>query len=215
MVRLEKQFFDTPTLQLAQALLGKTFVRILPRNTILKGRIVETEAYLGENDEASHAHRGKTERNRPMFEAPGTLYVYFTYGCHHLVNIVSEPEHTAGAVLLRAMEPVEGTAFMERQRGKVEATNLMSGPAKSPRRSTSPAATAGETCSEPNSFLKMLHQSPKPILAPAPASVFPKGRSCNGESLSSVPPIFQKAALLEEKGKCPVPVAKLQKKVLF
>ncbi|MDP8305074.1 MAG: DNA-3-methyladenine glycosylase [Candidatus Chlorobium antarcticum] len=130
MVRLEKQFFDTPTLQLAQALLGKTFVRILPRNTILKGRIVETEAYLGENDEASHAHRGETERNRPMFEAPGTLYVYFTYGCHHLVNIVSEPEHTAGAVLLRAMEPVEGTAFMERQRGKVEATNLMSGPAK-------------------------------------------------------------------------------------
>ncbi|MDT9545966.1 MAG: DNA-3-methyladenine glycosylase [Chlorobium sp.] len=130
MERLEKQFFDIPTLQLATALLGKTFVRILPGNRVLKGRIVETEAYLGEGDEASHAWRGKTDRNRPMFEAPGTLYVYFTYGCHHLVNIVSEPRETAGAVLLRAMEPLEGIWFMEQQRRSASASNLMSGPAK-------------------------------------------------------------------------------------
>jgi len=128
--RLEKQFFDIPTLQLATALLGKTFVRILPGNRVLKGRIVETEAYLGEGDEASHAWRGKTDRNAPMFEAPGTLYVYFVYGCHHLVNIVSEPRETAGAVLLRAMEPLEGQGFMERQRGTASASDLMSGPAK-------------------------------------------------------------------------------------
>ncbi|KAA6232017.1 DNA-3-methyladenine glycosylase [Chlorobium phaeovibrioides] len=130
MERLEKQFFIIPTLQLATALLGKTFVRILPGNRVLKGRIVETEAYLGEGDEASHAWRGKTDRNGPMFEAPGTLYVYFVYGCHHLVNIVSEPRETAGAVLLRAMEPLEGQGFMERQRGTASASDLMSGPAK-------------------------------------------------------------------------------------
>ncbi len=65
-----------------------------------------------------------------MFEAPGTLYVYFVYGCHHLVNIVSEPRETAGAVLLRAMEPLEGQGFMERQRGTASASDLMSGPAK-------------------------------------------------------------------------------------
>jgi DNA-3-methyladenine glycosylase len=130
MQRLGKQFFEIPTLELAEKLLGKIFVRTLPGNIVLKGRIVETEAYLGINDEACHAWRGKTARNQVMFQAPGTLYVYFTYGCHNLLNIVSEPEHHAGAVLLRAMEPVEGEHFMQEQRGSTVATALMSGPGK-------------------------------------------------------------------------------------
>jgi DNA-3-methyladenine glycosylase len=128
--RLGKQFYETATLELAEKLLGKIFVRTLPGNIRLKGRIVETEAYLGENDEACHAWRGRTARNQIMFRAPGTLYVYFTYGCHYLINIVSEPLNSAGAVLIRAMEPVEGVPFMEEQRGTAIFTNLMNGPGK-------------------------------------------------------------------------------------
>ncbi|MBV5302801.1 MAG: DNA-3-methyladenine glycosylase [Chlorobium sp.] len=130
MSKLEKQFFEIPTLELAETLLGKIFVRILPGNIQLKGRIVETEAYLGEDDEACHAWRGKTKRNQIMYHAPGTLYVYFTYGNHYMLNIVSEPENRAGAVLIRAMEPVEGIRFMEEQRDTRILANLMSGPGK-------------------------------------------------------------------------------------
>ena len=130
MERVDKQFYETPTLELAEKLLGKIFVRILPENIRLKGRIVETEAYLGHNDEACHAWRGKTARNQIMFRAPGTMYVYFNYGVHYLLNIVSEPENHAGAVLVRAMEPVEGTAFMQEQRKTGIFTNIMSGPGK-------------------------------------------------------------------------------------
>ncbi|NHQ59987.1 DNA-3-methyladenine glycosylase [Chlorobium sp. BLA1] len=130
MERLEKQFYEIPTLELAEKLLGKIFVRTLPGNLQLKARIVETEAYLGVDDEACHAWRGRTERNSTMFHRPGTIYVYFTYGCHHLINIVSEPENRAGAVLLRAMEPVEGISFMQMQRGKAVERELMSGPGK-------------------------------------------------------------------------------------
>jgi len=130
MSRLEKQFFEIPTLELAETLLGKIFVHMLPGNIQLKGRIVETEAYLGENDNACHAWRGKTKRNQIMYHTPGTLYVYFTYGNHYMLNIVSEPENRAGAVLIRAMEPVEGIRFMEEQRGTRILANLMSGPGK-------------------------------------------------------------------------------------
>ncbi len=130
MNRLEKQFYQQPTIELAEQLLGKIFVRTLPGNIRLKARIVETEAYLGQQDQASHAWRGRTQRNQIMFQAPGTLYIYFTYGCHYLLNIVSEPENSPGAVLIRAMEPVEGVPFMEEQRGTAMLTNLMSGPGK-------------------------------------------------------------------------------------
>ena len=130
MERLEKQFYTAPTLELAEKLLGKFFVRMLPGNIRLKGKIVETEAYLGQHDEACHAWRGRTARNQMMFRAPGTIYVYFTYGSHYMLNIVSEPEERAGAVLIRAMEPVEGVQFMQKQRGTEMLTNLMSGPGK-------------------------------------------------------------------------------------
>jgi DNA-3-methyladenine glycosylase len=130
MERLEKQFYEQPTIALAEQLLGKIFVRMLPGNIRLKGRIVETEAYLGHMDEACHAWRGKTARNQTMFLAPGTLYVYFNYGCHYLLNIVSEPVNSAGAVLIRAMEPLEGIPFMEEQRKTPIFTNLMNGPGK-------------------------------------------------------------------------------------
>ena len=131
MERLDPGFFGVPTLVLAERLLGKVFVRSMgPEGPLLKGRIVETEAYLGEEDEASHAWRGQTPRNRAMFGPPGTLYIYFTYGCHHMANIVSEPEGVPGAVLLRALEPLEGIGQMRLNRGTEELLALTSGPGK-------------------------------------------------------------------------------------
>lgn len=130
MTRLEKPFFNRPTLDLAGTLLGKIFVRRMDSGLELRGRIVETEAYIGYGDEACHAWRGRTERNSMMFAEPGRLYIYFTYGNHYMLNIVSEPESVAGAVLIRAMEPVSGEPFMQEQRKTAIATNLMSGPGK-------------------------------------------------------------------------------------
>ncbi|MBN1278801.1 MAG: DNA-3-methyladenine glycosylase [Chlorobium sp.] len=130
MTRLEKSFFEHPTLDLAGMLLGKIFVRRMQNGIELRGKIVETEAYLGYGDEACHAWRRKTERNSIMFAEPGHLYVYFTYGNHHMLNIVSEPENIAGAVLIRAMEPLAGESFMREQRKTDLFVNLMSGPGK-------------------------------------------------------------------------------------
>jgi DNA-3-methyladenine glycosylase len=130
MKRLGSDFYEVPTLLLAERLLGKIFVHCEGPGRMMKGRIVETEAYLGEHDLASHACRGKTPRNEAMFGPPGTLYIYFTYGCHYMANIVSEPVGSAGAVLLRAMEPVEGIDLMREKRQTQPLTSLMSGPGK-------------------------------------------------------------------------------------
>ena len=130
MKRLDAEFYQTPTLLLAERLLGKIFAHRDPSGRMTRGRIVETEAYLGLGDEACHAWRGMTERNRVMFGPPGHLYIYFSYGCHYLANIVSEPEGVAGAVLLRAMEPVEGVEWMRERRKAADERALMSGPGK-------------------------------------------------------------------------------------
>ncbi|MBN1927935.1 MAG: DNA-3-methyladenine glycosylase [Chlorobiaceae bacterium] len=130
MKRLGAEFYEAPTLALAERLLGKIFVRREESGVVSKARIVETEAYLGEGDEACHAWRGMTGRNRAMFGPPGHLYIYFTYGCHFMMNIVSEPEGRAGAVLLRAMEPLEGIGRMRERRQMADALALMSGPGK-------------------------------------------------------------------------------------
>jgi len=130
MARVHDDFFRKPALELAEALLGRVFVHDTPAGRLYRARIVETEAYLAAGDAACHAHRGMTERNRVMYASPGTLYVYFSYGCHHLMNIVTEPEGVAGAVLLRAMEPLEGMEYMMRNRNTTSRVNLMNGPGK-------------------------------------------------------------------------------------
>lgn len=132
--KLPRAFYLRPTLKVAKELIGKLLMRQIGDHR-LAGRIVEVEAYLGEKDPASHAFRGKTKRNEVMFQNGGHLYVYFTYGMHFCSNVVTEEEGIGHAVLLRAVEPLEGLAIMARNRGlpfvtEREKQNLCSGPAK-------------------------------------------------------------------------------------
>lgn len=122
------QWFQQPTVQVAQCLLGTLLVHRY-NNTILVARIVETEAYLS-HDPASHSWRGKTHRNRAMFAIGGCLYVYRIYGVHRCINIVTEAEDVGAAVLIRAAEPVLGIDTMRALRGnKIPEVRLLSGPA--------------------------------------------------------------------------------------
>ncbi|BCW99504.1 MAG: hypothetical protein KatS3mg024_2331 [Armatimonadota bacterium] len=115
-------------LQAAQALLGAVLVRDL-EGRLLAGRIVETEAYL-QDDPASHSFRGRTARNAAMFGPAGRAYVYFTYGNHFCLNIVTGPEGRGEAVLVRALEPLTGLDVMSRLRGRSAPRELLSGPGK-------------------------------------------------------------------------------------
>ena len=136
MSKLPPSFYEQPTFSVATALLGKILVRrlVLPERTVvLKGRIVETEAYLAHpryGDESCHAYRGKTERNAAMFGDAGTVYVYFTYGNHFMLNIVTEPKGEAAAVLIRALEPLTELDFIQSRRNKASITELTNGPGK-------------------------------------------------------------------------------------
>ena len=103
--KLDATFFERPAPEVARDLLGKLLVRKIGRRFLI-GKIVETEAYLGAGDAASHAHRGMTERNKPMFGPAGHTYVYFTYGMHWLLNFVTEKEGKPSGVLIRALEPL-------------------------------------------------------------------------------------------------------------
>jgi len=102
---LPRAFYARPTATVARALVGKVLVRRLKGRT-LRARIVEVEAYLGERDAASHARHGPTPRAALMFGPPGYLYVYLIYGVHHCMNFVTETDGVAGAVLIRAAEPL-------------------------------------------------------------------------------------------------------------
>lgn len=107
MRKLPREFYDRDTILVAKELLGKHFIHVSDGVERI-GKIVETEAYLGPHDLAAHSARGLTARNRVMFGPPGYAYVYFIYGMYFCMNVVTEREGHASAVLLRALEPVQG-----------------------------------------------------------------------------------------------------------
>ncbi len=111
-------------------LLGKTLV-VRDGEVVVGGRIVEVEAYLGAEDPGSHAAtKGITSRNATMYGPPGSVYVYLSYGIHHMLNVVCMPDGVAGAVLIRAIEPMFGAEVMAQRRGTVEPLLLASGPGR-------------------------------------------------------------------------------------
>src|ERR1700675_1419480 len=113
---LSSAFFNRDPRRVARSLLGKVLIRKTPRG-ILAGRIVETEAYLGEGDAAAHTASGKTSRNSVLFGPPGHAYVYFSSGNLYCLNVSCLPDGVPGGVLFRALEPLAGIEYMAEARG--------------------------------------------------------------------------------------------------
>jgi DNA-3-methyladenine glycosylase len=129
-VKLPRAFFERPTLEVTRDLLGKVLVH-QRRSAGTSGVIVEVEAYIGEGDPACHAAPGPTRRNEPLYGPPGHAYVYLNYGIHCLVNVVTEPAGSPAAVLIRALDPLDGVHLMRRRRSRVvkgRRTRVTSGP---------------------------------------------------------------------------------------
>lgn len=126
--RIRRSELPADTVELARFLIGKVVVHDLPAGRV-SGRIVETEAYPP-GDPAGHHFRGPTPRIRSMYLAPGHVYVFFNYGAHFMLNVVSEPAETAAAILIRALEPLEGIEIMQRHRKTKRLLDLTRGPGR-------------------------------------------------------------------------------------
>ena len=126
--RIQRSELPEDTVELSLFLIGKVVVHELPAGRV-SGRIVETEAYPP-GDPAGHHFRGPTPRIRSMYLAPGHVYVFFNYGAHFMLNVVSERPETAAAILIRALEPLEGIEIMQRHRKTTELLDLTRGPGR-------------------------------------------------------------------------------------
>lgn len=142
-MKLPRDFYDRPSLDVARDLLGMVLVHNR-RGVRTSGVIVEVEAYIGESDPACHAAPGPTERNAPLYGIPGHAYVYLNYGIHCLVNVVTEAHGSPAAVLLRALDPLEGVDVMRRRRARA---------VKGRRKRAAPASlTQHELCRGPGNL---------------------------------------------------------------
>jgi len=125
---LPRSFYERDPATVAKELLGKVLVRRLA-SQVLSGKIVETEAYYGENDPASKAYKGRKTFNEPMFREAGRTFIYMVHG-NWLLNIVAHPKGEVGAVLIRALEPLQGIDAMKKNRGTADLKGLTNGPGK-------------------------------------------------------------------------------------
>lgn len=130
-IPLKDSFFDKNTVSVAKNLLGKVLVKNTGRNNFISGKIVEVEAYIGDHDPACHAFQKITGRSSILYEEAGTIYVYFIYGNYYCFNIVTEAKGIGSAVLIRAVEPLDGIEFMKANRPKIKKLHdLSNGPSK-------------------------------------------------------------------------------------
>ncbi|PWH15759.1 MAG: DNA-3-methyladenine glycosylase [Anaerolineae bacterium] len=162
---LSRAFFDRPTLLVAEQLLGMRLVRI-ENGQRLSGFIIETEAYIGEEDQGCHARAGLTPRTKVMYGPPGHAYVYFTYGMHWLLNFVTEREGFPAAVLIRAVELDEGEEIVALRRNGQPRAQWTNGPAKLCQAFNIDGTWNGYDLCQPNALLYVESQSDgSPFLA--------------------------------------------------
>lgn len=126
---IARDFYERDTVTVARELLGTVLCRRTPEG-VCAGRIVETEAYLGQKDPAAHSYKGKTDRVAVLFGPKGLSYIYRIYGIYHCLNIATGPAGVPECVLIRALEPLQGLPLMSLRRGREEKTALCSGPGK-------------------------------------------------------------------------------------
>jgi DNA-3-methyladenine glycosylase len=149
-VILPRSFYRRPTLDVARDLLGKVLVHCR-RGVLTSGVIVEVEAYIGESDPACHAAPGPTARNQPLYGPPGFAYVYLNYGIHYLVNVVTEAKGVPAAVLIRALDPIDGIPTMRRRRARAMKGRRRSSGSVTLSGSRNPIATA-DLCRGPGNL---------------------------------------------------------------
>lgn len=151
---LPRSFYARPVLEVAQALLGQVLIHETKEGRVA-GRIVETEAYRGPEDRAAHSHNGRrTARTEAMFGPPGYAYVFFVYGMHYHLNVVTSREGEPHAVLLRGIEPLEGRVLMAERRGLSESSvELTRGPGKLCKAFAVTRAHYGADLSQPPLFI--------------------------------------------------------------
>lgn len=148
------EFFKKKTEAVAQKLLGQIIVRQLPTGEMLAARIVETEAYLPENDLSNHAAVGRTKRNNAMWHDGGIAYVYKIYGVHYCFNIVTESENLGCAVLIRAAEPLAGIEIMQELRATEKTGELLKGPGNFARAFGFTSEDTFKSCCTPELFIQ-------------------------------------------------------------